>query len=192
MVSRTKIGAWFRIRHVMALGLVPVWSAMITTPGIEPVAVKRRVLPAHAYVPVICSDASNELRKNISSALDEAATAYGLEPSLLSAVIHRESRCEPKAKSHKGAKGLMQLGPATARELGVKNPYEIRSNILGGASYLSGLLKQFDGDMELALAAYNAGPAAVKKYGAIPPYRETKTYVKRVLSTYRELNRRKV
>ncbi len=109
---------------------------------------------------------------------------YNIEPSLISAVIKVESNWNSRAVSQKGAKGLMQLMPATAREMNVGNPFNPEENIDGGTKYLRYLLDRFNGDLELALAAYNAGPASIRKYGGIPPIRETQLYVKQVLKIY--------
>jgi soluble lytic murein transglycosylase-like protein len=113
-------------------------------------------------------------------AIEEHASAQGVSPELVRAVIQVESGFNSKAVSPKGAMGLMQLMPATARELGVNNPFHPGENIRGGVAYLRQLLDRYDSNVELALAAYNAGPASVAKYGAVPPYRETQTYVKKV------------
>ena len=112
--------------------------------------------------------------------IEENATVHGVSPHLVRAVIQQESGFNPRATSHKGAMGLMQLMPATAAELGVSDPYNPSENIRGGVTYLKGLLVKFQQNVELALAAYNAGPTAVTKYGAIPPYRETRNYVTRI------------
>jgi soluble lytic murein transglycosylase len=109
----------------------------------------------------------------------------GIPPALVKAVIHAESAFDSGAVSHKGAMGLMQLMPSTARLLGVRHPFVAEQNVDGGARYLRGLHEQY-GSWTLALAAYNAGPAAVDRFGGIPPYRETQTYVRRVLSYYRQ------
>ena len=115
--------------------------------------------------------------------IDHHAREQGLRPDLVRAVIQVESAFNPRARSHKGAMGLMQLMPATARELGVRNAYDPLENIRGGTGYLRGLLDQFNGNEELALAAYNAGAGKVIKYGGtVPPYRETRNYVSRILS----------
>jgi soluble lytic murein transglycosylase-like protein len=111
-----------------------------------------------------------------------AAHKYGLDPTLLAAVAQTESGFNPRAQSQAGAKGLMQLMDATARGLGVTDSFDPAQSLDGGARFLSGLLKQFNGDPRLALAAYNAGPVAVKKYGGIPPYEETQRYVPKVLA----------
>ena len=114
--------------------------------------------------------------------IEQNATAHGVSPHLVRAVIQQESAFNPRARSHKGAMGLMQLMPATAAELGVSDPYDPSENIRGGVTYLKGLLVKFAQNVELALAAYNAGPNAVQRYGSIPPYRETRDYVARIKS----------
>jgi hypothetical protein len=110
-----------------------------------------------------------------------AAKKYGIDPALLAGVVKQESNFNPNAKSGAGAKGLTQLMDATARGLGVSNSFDPAQSLDGGAKFLGGLLKQFKGDESLALAAYNAGPGAVQKYGGIPPYEETQRYVPKVL-----------
>jgi hypothetical protein len=112
--------------------------------------------------------------------IEAAAAKFGVDTALVRAVIHAESAFNPTALSPKGAQGLMQLMPATARELGVRQAMVAEDNIHGGVNYLARMLKRFNGDTNLATAAYNAGPGAVGKYGGIPPYAETKAYVKRV------------
>jgi soluble lytic murein transglycosylase-like protein len=114
-----------------------------------------------------------------------AAEYNAVEESLIRAIIHAESAYQPDARSPKGAQGLMQLMPTTAAELNVANPFDPAENIEGGARYLSQLLAQFKGDLDLATAAYNAGPNAVEKYGGIPPYDETQEYVRRVRILYK-------
>jgi len=126
-------------------------------------------LRLHVYAPTIRS----------------ASARYGVDPALVRAVIHAESAFNPRAVSAKGAQGLMQLTPATASSLGVKDVFDARDNIRGGARYLAQLLKTFHGDERLAAAAYNAGPDAVQKYGGVPPYAETEVYVRRVALLHR-------
>ncbi len=114
--------------------------------------------------------------------IDEASKKYGVDSSLISAVIRQESAGNPYAVSRAGAKGLMQLMDSTAKDLGVSRVFNAKDNIMGGAKYLSMMLKKFKGDEKLALAGYNAGPGAVAKYKGIPPYKETQNYVERVLN----------
>lgn len=114
----------------------------------------------------------------------EASLLYVLPEELIRAVMHVESNFNPRAVSRKGALGLMQLMPSTATKMGVTDPFDPRQNVLGGVRLLRVLANRFDGDQTLTLAAYNAGQAAVLKYGGVPPYAETQRYVKRVLSHY--------
>lgn len=109
-----------------------------------------------------------------------AADDYGVDASLIRAIIHAESAYQPDAVSPRGARGLMQLTPATQQELGVADVFHPASNIGGGAQYLALMLDEFDGDLKLATAAYNAGPGAVHRYGGVPPYPETREYIRRV------------
>jgi len=120
------------------------------------------------------------------------AGIYGLDPDLVRAIIRVESCFDRRAVSRVGAQVLMQLMPQTARELGVSDPFNGRDNLAGGMSYLRRMLSQFGEDIPLALAAYNAGPNAVRRYNGIPPYAETQGYVKRILSLYEELKNRRL
>ena len=117
----------------------------------------------------------------IADSIKSAARRYHLPEKLISSVIRAESNFQVDAVSPAGAQGLMQLMPATARELGVDDPFDVRQNIDGGASYLRRMLDRFGGDVRLALAAYNAGPGTVEKYDGNVPYRETQNYIQRVL-----------
>ncbi len=117
--------------------------------------------------------------------IDAAAKRYNVDAALVSALIRAESNYEPRALSRKGARGLMQLMPATARRLDVRRPFDPASNVRGGVRYLRELLDRFESRPELVLAAYNAGEGAVESYQGVPPYRETVGYVKRILSWWK-------
>jgi soluble lytic murein transglycosylase-like protein len=123
----------------------------------------------------------NASRAAVEEAIREAAAAYSLPPELIRSVIRAESGFRADAISPAGAQGLMQLMPATAAELGVSDPFDVRQNIDGGARYLRRMLDRFDGDLRLALSAYNAGPGAVERYAGRVPFAETRNYVERVL-----------
>jgi soluble lytic murein transglycosylase-like protein len=114
--------------------------------------------------------------------IDAAAASNGIDPALLKGLVSQESGFDPNARSGAGAVGLTQLMPGTAAALGVTNPLDPAQSLQGGAKYLRQQLDRFGGDEKLALAAYNAGPGAVAKYGGVPPYRETQNYVTNVLS----------
>jgi len=129
---------------------------------------------------------SPNLSTKFDELFNEIARTYNLDPKLLHAIAKVESNYNPRAVSPKGALGVMQLIPSTARIVGVSDPFDPRENIHGGARYLRYLLDKF-GDLTLALAAYNAGPKAVEAYGGIPPYAETQRYVRSVLSLYQRL-----
>ncbi|WP_221444663.1 lytic transglycosylase domain-containing protein [Caulobacter sp. YL-Caulobacter] len=136
-----------------------------------------RLAPAVAAPALlVASSAPDAVRRELSSAAD----AYALDRGLVEAVAWRESRFRPAARSSKGAIGVMQLMPDTARDLGV-DPFDPAQNIRGGALYLRRMLTTFGGDVRLALAAYNAGPGAVRKHGGVPPYAETQAYVTSIL-----------
>lgn len=124
-------------------------------------------------------------RRAFSDEIEAAADEFAVDDALIRAIIHAESAYQPEALSPKGAQGLMQLMPATQAELQIVDVFDPLSNIEGGTQYLSRLLAQFDQSVELATAAYNAGPGAVQEYGGIPPYKETREYVRRVKILYR-------
>ncbi len=130
------------------------------------------------------SAAENINKETFDAIASEKASKYNLDPDLVRAVIKAESNWNPHAISPKGARGLMQLMPSTANELGVYNSFDPEDNIDGGTRYLKQLLQKFNGDLSLALAAYNAGPARVEKNKSIPAIPETVQYVRRVMSLY--------
>jgi Transglycosylase SLT domain/Domain of unknown function (DUF4124) len=131
------------------------------------------------------NQAKAEMRKmELHGIVKEKSAKYNIDPSLVHAVIKAESNGNPYAVSRKGAQGLMQLMPTTARDLQVQNPFDPEENIDGGTRYLKYLLERFNGDLTLALAAYNAGPKAVEKSGSVPQIPETRQYVQKVLSFY--------
>ncbi|MBZ4645120.1 MAG: soluble lytic murein transglycosylase-like protein [Clostridia bacterium] len=130
----------------------------------------------------------SQLMSSIEKAVYEAGQKYNIHPNVIKAVIAAESGFDANALSPKGAQGLMQLMPGTAKVLGIKNPWNVSENIHGGTKYLREKLDQFNGDIKLALAAYNAGPNSVIKYGGIPPYTETQNYVRNVLKYIDQYN----
>ena len=129
--------------------------------------------------------------KKYDSIISQASEKFDLEPSLVKAVIKAESGFDHKAVSSKGARGLMQLMPDTADEMAVDDPYDPTQNIFGGTKYLSKLMERYNKKLEHVLAAYNAGPEKVDQYKGVPPYKETKTFIKRVLSYYEEFKKGK-
>ena len=131
-------------------------------------------------------------RENIENLIEKYAEKTNLDPDFIKAVVKQESGFNPDAKSKCGAMGLMQLMPQTAKGLGVVDAFDPEQNIEGGVKYLKSMLNRFNNDPKLALAAYNAGPGAVQKYGDIPPYRETQNYVKNIMSSYEALKGGKI
>jgi soluble lytic murein transglycosylase-like protein len=181
---------------------VPQKNYLAFTKALSPIHLKKPVLDTirsqkktntlknqqHAETP----KSSNEKRllidkDKIEISVNKAAAKYNLPSKLIKAVIRAESNFNSQAVSIAGAQGLMQLMPATAEELGVKNPFDIDQNVDGGTRYLRKMLDKFGGDIKMALAAYNAGPGTVERYQGMVPYRETKQYVNRVLRFSRQL-----
>ncbi len=126
----------------------------------------------------------NASKSQILAMIDNVAKKHGVDEKLVRALVRQESGFNPKATSHCGAMGLMQLMPATAKGLGVKDAYNPVENVEGGVKYLKNLLNKYNGNVILSLAAYNAGPGAVDKYDGVPPYSETQNYVKSILANY--------
>jgi len=141
-------------------------------------------------IPKLATESKPEEVKpdKIETAINKAAVEFKLKPELIRAVIRAESNFDPKAVSPKGAAGLMQLVDTTAADMGVKDRFDPEENVMGGAKYLRKMLDRFDGDLKLALAAYNAGPENVKKHDGIPPFAETIKYVDKVIKFMNEGN----
>jgi soluble lytic murein transglycosylase-like protein len=149
-------------------------------PASEVPPAKRENLPAKLRNPP-------HTTPEISQLVEQTASRHQVDPQLVHAIIKVESAYDPLAVSNKGAMGLMQLIPATAQELGVANPFDPQENIEGGVTYLRHLLNVFGGDLNLSLAAYNAGEGAVRRYGGVPYFAETRNYVRRVTNIYQSL-----
>ena len=147
-------------------------------------------VPAAMLRGIVPDEVIEEIRPTADGPVDferlvaESAQRHGLDPALVRAVVGVESGFQPQAVSPKGAQGLMQLMPATARDLGVTDPLDPAANLDGGSRYLSSLVARYEGDLTRALAAYNAGMGAVARHGGVPPYEETRKYVQRVLGRY--------
>jgi soluble lytic murein transglycosylase-like protein len=161
-------------------GLPPQLQALATQSGL-PIAVQT---PIQALMPSARPATTLQVPGGFGPIITQAAQKYGVDPALIAAVMETESKFNPNAVSGAGAKGLMQLMPATARGLGVTDPSDPTQSIMGGAKLLGVLTQKYGGNLELALAAYNAGSGAVDKAGGIPPYGETRKYVPLVLAAY--------
>ena len=158
---------------------VPSQTEIIPEPR-EPVPSQTETMP-EKILPLVKGMEAERLYHSI---IIEAANRYQVDPAIVKAIIMAESSYNPKAVSKKGAKGLMQLMPKTAAELGVKDSFNPVYNINGGVRYYKKMLNQFNGDVKLALAAYNAGSRKVKKYQGIPPFKATRYYIKKVFKYY--------
>jgi soluble lytic murein transglycosylase-like protein len=177
---------------------VPIWILLVLSLPVIPgdAAAQVRIVVNAEGRKVIYNEApaqrarrfSNKLvdipDSSIQISIDRHSADQSLDPKLVRAVIQVESGYNHRARSHKGAMGLMQLMPATASLLRVSDPYDPDENVRGGTQYLRNLVDRFPGRLDLAVAAYNAGPGAVERYNGIPPYRETRDYVQRVLALY--------
>ena len=147
---------------------------------------------ASAFEPLLPRGGEQTLAsRKFDQLIDASAAKWGVDKALVKAIVANESAFDPNATSPAGAQGLMQLEPATAAGLGVSDPYDPVQNVGAGARYIRGLLDRFHGDLRRAVAAYNAGPHAVEKYGGVPPYAETRAYVENVLESYRRYKKQR-
>jgi soluble lytic murein transglycosylase-like protein len=173
-------------RHLLGLGvLVVTVSAGYFFSGLSG---GRQAHPAVQEARVEVEDDNNQVvaeaddaELTIDEHIKEVAARHGVRADLVAAVIEAESDFNPRAVSRRGARGLMQLMPKTAKRLGVADPFDPKENIEGGVKHLRAMMDRFDNNIPLALAAYNAGEVAVIKYRGVPPYRETRAYVKRIM-----------
>jgi soluble lytic murein transglycosylase-like protein len=166
-------------------GAPPAGAVATAAPGAFNAALAQALMPELAP-PDATADANAPAPvppEQIDQLVQQNADIWQVDPALIKSVIANESSFNANAQSPVGAQGLMQLMPETAASLGVKNPYDPAQNVAGGTRYLRSLLDRFKGDTRLAVAAYNAGPNAVEKYGDVPPYAETQSYVKNVLGS---------
>jgi soluble lytic murein transglycosylase-like protein len=185
-VTRVQGHDWIIERHLFGLGvLLLTVSAGYFLSGFSggrearPVAQEAHAETAQAQSVPASTDTDPEV--GIDAHIKEVAAQYGVPADLVAAVIEAESEFNPRAVSRRGARGLMQLMPKTAKTLGVDDPFDPRANIEAGVKHLRALMDRFDNNLPLVLAAYNAGEVAVIKYRGVPPYRETRAYVKRIL-----------
>ena len=151
----------------------------------DPIKINPETLQKKAISPT--NDSQKRLEK-YDNYIDEASKKFGIDKNIIKSVILTESAANPKAVSRANAKGLMQLIDTTAEDMGVRNSFDPKQNILGGTKYLAKMLRQYDGDLKLSLAAYNAGPQNVEKHNGVPPFEETKNYIARVIGYFNYLN----
>lgn len=150
----------------------------------QPLSQASQPKPFQFFLQQAGATSANARKAEIQPMVETLSNRFGLDKNLVNALIQQESGFNPNAVSKAGAMGLMQLMPGTAQQLGVSNPQDPAQNLEGGMRYLKGLLNQFNGNIPLALAAYNAGPGAVNRHQGIPPYKETQNYVRNILSLY--------
>lgn len=170
----------------LGLSYNPILSKAVANSRITTGNTSNQVNIGSDFGSILRSRLNEQGGKTLTEIFDEAAEKYNVDVRLLRAIGMTESGFNPKAGSKAGAKGVMQLMPSTAKSLGVTDPYDAEQNIMGGAKLISQLLKKYDGNVELALAAYNAGSGNVAKYGGIPPFKETQSYVKTVIRRMNE------
>ncbi|PKM76168.1 MAG: lytic transglycosylase domain-containing protein [Firmicutes bacterium HGW-Firmicutes-15] len=165
---------------VKQMNLIRILEALGSGTSIRKLAAKQK---SGQTASIDNKTASNTSTRPFSEIIKEASHKYGVAEDVINAVIQQESSFNPTAVSSCGAMGLMQLMPSTAESLGVENAYNAEQNIMGGTFYLKQKLDEFDGNLPLALAAYNAGSGAVRKHGGIPPYKETQAYVNKIMKS---------
>ena len=174
-----------RMRTAVLAGLMssaPLARPVVALLPLQPKA-KPNVEVSAEYMAIPANEAYDDI-------IQEAAAEYDMDPNLIHAVMQAESAFHPYAVSRAGAEGLMQLMPELSDEIGVNDAFDPRENIMGGARYLKRLLDHYDGNIDLALASYNAGPGNVERYGGVPPFRETRNYVKTIKQILKARKRR--
>jgi len=185
-VTKVQGQDWIIERHLLGLGVLLVTVSagyFLSGPsgGREAQAIAQEARAEVVQTDNTPAAAEPEAELTIDDHIKEMAARYGVRADLVAAVIEAESDNNPRAVSRRGARGLMQLMPKTAKRLGVEDPFDPKENIEAGVKHLRAMMDRFDNNIPLALAAYNAGEVAVIKHRGVPPYRETRAYVKRIL-----------